>query len=366
MAKITSFDVVPLRIPFQDGSAGVGLMPTKWTHLDFALVRLQSEDGLVGWGDAFAYNCRTAVCAALEDMVKPLILGLDVEPTSTWLTAVNEELQKRLHLHGRYGITTFAISAVDIALWDLAAKQAGQSLATFLGGAKRAELPAYASLVRYTEPDLVARFCEQAAQEGYKSVKLHEITVPAIQKARETLGQDMALMTDVNCNWSVAEARDILPEMKNLGLYWVEEPVFPPDDAETLAKFEADFGVAMASGENACTAVEFARIVPWITFPQPSVTKVGGVTEFIKVCDLAVTHRKTVMPHAPYFGPGYWATIQIMAARPECRLFERFFVWPELHLSQDIPLPVDGTITVPDGLGLGFEPDEDVIARFRV
>lgn len=366
MLKIKSFEVIPLRIPFEDGSSGVGLMPTKWTHLDFALLRLETEDGLVGWGDAFACSCRTAVTAALNDMLKPLVVGRELEPTPQGLTSFNLELQQKLHLHGRYGITIFAISAVDIALWDLAAKQKGQSLADFLGGAQRSELPAYASLVRYGDPKLVAKFCTQAKYEGYRDVKLHEITLSAIEAARDALGSNIRLTTDVNCNWSLAKAREMMPHMKRLDLYWVEEPIFPPDDADRLSELEEEFGVAIASGENACTSVEFSRTVPKITFVQPSVIKVGGVSEFLKVCDLAVKYDKIIMPHAPYFGPGYWATVELMAARPECGLFERFYINPEAFLSPDIPLPENGTIKVANSPGIGFDPDQNIIERYRV
>ena len=366
MPRIASVGVIPLAIPFTDGSSGTGLMPSKWTHLQIALVRIETDDGIVGWGDGFAYSCLSATTAAIRDMVAPLVIGREAPTTPDALGALNLELQLRLHLHGRYGITMFAISGVDIALWDIAAKRAGVSLAAFMGGRQRETLPAYASLVRYGEPALVRRFAEQAVAEGYADVKLHEITLEAIAAGREAVGSGVRLTTDVNCNWSLETAHQMMPHMKDLGLYWVEEPVFPPDDAETLGMFEERYGVAIASGENACTAVEFARTVPRITYPQPSVIKVAGISEFVRVCDLARAAGKTVMPHAPYFGPGYWATAQIMSARPECGLFERFYLEPEGFCGEAIPLPVAGQITVPDVPGLGFVPDRDVIQRYRV
>ncbi|UUX50139.1 mandelate racemase/muconate lactonizing enzyme family protein [Nisaea acidiphila] len=360
--KIKSVDVIPLRIPFEDGSPGVGLMPTKWTMLDFVLVRLETENGLVGWGDGFAYSCRRATVAAIEDMVAPLLVGRDVSD----IGALNLELQQRLHLHGRYGITVFAISAVDIALWDLKAKSEGVPLAALLADSPRTTLPAYASLVRYGEPDLVRSFTSKVVSEGYRTVKLHEIALDAIEAGREGAGAATKMSTDVNCNWSMDQAREILPEMKRLDLYWVEEPVFPPDDAATLGALQRDFGVPIASGENACTAVEFARTAPAIRYIQPSVTKVGGISEFLKVCDLAERHGSAVMPHAPYFGPGYWATLHLMAARRNCEQFEHLYIEPAAYLDPSIPLPEKGTVAVPDRPGIGFEPDPAVLDRFRV
>jgi L-alanine-DL-glutamate epimerase-like enolase superfamily enzyme len=357
---IRAAEVLPLRVPFTDGSAGTGLMPAKWTHLDMALVRLESADGVVGWGDGFAYACRTATVAALRDMVLPLVVGQTIDD----IPAFNRQLQQRLHLHGRYGITMFAISAIDIALWDIAARQEGVPLAEHLGGCVKTELPAYASLVRYGEPSAVRAFAERAVGEGYETVKLHEIALDAIEAGRAGVGAALRLVTDVNCNWSIEQAEALMPEMKRLGLYWVEEPVFPPDDAKLLGELERRHGVAIASGENACTAVEFSRTVPEIAFVQPSVTKVGGISEFLAVADLALAHGKRVMPHAPYFGPGYWATAQLMAARPIAELFEFLYVEPEAWLDPAIPLPQGGRLAVPDRPGLGFEPDPELLKRY--
>ena len=360
--KIKSVDVIPLQIPFEDGSAGTGLMPTKWDKLDIVLVRIETEDGIVGWGDGFAYSCHRAIAAAIEDMVAPLIIGREIED----IAALNSELQLRLHLHGRYGITMFAISAVDIALWDIEAKRERASLAKLLTMRPRTTLPAYASLVRYGEPDLVRSFAAKVAGEGYKTVKLHEISLDAIKAGRQGAGLETKLATDVNCNWSMEQAHEIMPHMRRLDLYWVEEPVFPPDDAETLGTLQAEYGVAIASGENACTSVEFTRTAPRIKYLQPSVTKVGGISEFLRVCDVAEEYGASVMPHAPYFGPGYWATIQLMAAREICEQFEHLYIEPAAYLDPEIPLPFAGEVQVPDRPGIGFEPDMDVIERFRL
>ncbi len=359
--KIKSLDVIPLRVPFQDGSTGVGLMPTQWTHLQMALVRLETQDGIVGWGDGFAYFCQRATVAAIEDMVRPLVVGREIED----IPSFNRELQQRLHLQGRYGITMFAISAVDIALWDIAAKREAAPLAELLGGRNRSELPAYASLVRYTDPAAVQRFTAQAVAEGFKTVKLHEIALDAIEAGRAGAGDGIRLSTDVNCNWSLQTTHEMLPHMKQLNLYWVEEPVFPPDDAATLGALQAQYQIAIASGENACTHVEFARIIPAIHFSQPSVIKVGGISEFMAICFLAAAAGKPVMPHSPYFGPGYWATLHLMSAQPYCELFEYFYVQPEAFLDPHAPRPERGMIKVPERPGLGFEPDMALIDRYR-
>lgn len=358
--RIVKAETIAVSIPFSDGGgAGAGLMPTKWDRLEIILVRLESDDGLVGWGEAFSYSCRSAVLAALKDMVFPLVEGADVEDVGAFTAG----LQRKLHIQGRFGIVLFAISGVDIALWDLAAKRKRLRLADLLG-AKRERFPAYASLVRYGDPAMVEARARMAAEEGYGAVKLHEITLPNIAAGRRG-APDAKLMTDINCNWSEDETRKMLPEMKVLGLHWVEEPIWPPDDTDRLAALGREFGVPLASGENAGTAQPFRRIVEAVTFPQPSVTKVGGVSEYQNVAAHARAAKREVMPHCPYFGPGYWASAHLMAAG-EGGMFEFLHIEAESWLAPDMPLPDGGEIALPRGEGIGFEPDMAVMERFRV
>jgi L-alanine-DL-glutamate epimerase-like enolase superfamily enzyme len=350
-----------LKIPFDDGSTGVGLMPTKWTSLEYVLVKVTTDDGLVGWGDAFAYFCAASVAAAVRDMVAPVVIGQEAGDPA----ALNLMLQRRLHLHGRYGITIFAISGLDIALWDLAGKRADKSVAHLIGGRKRDKVPAYASLMRYGDPGLVEKFAAKAAGEGYADIKLHEIARETIGAGRKGAGPKIRLTTDINCNWSIAETEAIMPFLKDIDLFWLEEPIFPPEDWAAL-KALGRFGIPISAGENACTAMEFSRLVEAVTYTQPSVTKVGGISEALKVCDIAAGAGKTVMPHSPYFGPGYWATLQLAAARAEIGLFEYLYISQEAVLDESMPQPQKGWLAVPDLPGIGFTPDPKVIARYRV
>jgi L-alanine-DL-glutamate epimerase-like enolase superfamily enzyme len=360
MPIIKRLDTLVLKVPFDDFYRGERGKPRGWTHFDTVLVRVEDQSGLVGWGEAFGYNCAEVVATAIRQMVCPLVEGKDVTDVAAFIL----DLQKKLHIWGRYGITLFAISGLDIALWDLAAKQAGVSLAEHLGGRRREIMPAYASLVRYAETKPLQAVLALAAEDGYADVKLHEPGYDCIEAARQAIGDAICLTTDVNCGWSVEEAEAILPKLKALDLFWVEEPVFPPEDWATLKRL-GGHGVPLAAGENACTAMEFAHLIDAVTYPQPSVTKVGGVSEFLKVMALAKAAGKTPMPHSPYFGPGYWATLQLCSHLPEAGLFEFLYVEAEAWLGKDMPLPRNGEVAIPTGPGIGFEPDEAAIARFR-
>ena len=361
MFTIKSVEAIALKIPFDDFYEGPRSVPRGWTDLETVLVRVESADGTIGWGESFAYGCASAVRAAVTDMVAPLVVDRTVED----IPALNRELQRRLHIQGRYGITIFAISGLDIALWDLAAKLAGKSLAKLLGGARWETLPAYASLVRYGNPQVVKECTARAVADGFTAVKLHEIEYDCVAAGRNAAGPSVELMTDVNCAWSETQAESMIEQLRDLDLTWIEEPVFPPDDYEALQRLSW-LGVSLAAGENACTSTEFKRLFPVVDFPQPSVTKAGGVSEFVAIAGLASAAGKTAMPHSPYFGPGYWATLHLAACLPDVGLVEFLYARPEAWIGYDIPLPRKGQIAIPKGPGLGFEPDHSVLDRYRM
>jgi L-alanine-DL-glutamate epimerase-like enolase superfamily enzyme len=360
--RIASVDVYDLEIPFDDGGGGFGLPPQRWDRFETVLLRITAENGLVGWGECFSYACQSAVSAALRQMVVPLLVGQDALDPAV-LTA---DIQRKLHLFGRYGITMFAISGADIALWDLKAKSCGVPLARLLGPPRRETVPSYASLVRYGRPDLVERFAAKAVDEGYRSVKLHEITIDAIHAGRRGAGDRTHLTVDANCAWTPEEAERLLPQIEEAQLAWLEEPLFPPEDFEALSDLAVRTRIPLAAGENACTAVEFARMIRSrsVTYPQPSVTKVGGVTEFVAVLKQAEAAGVTCMPHSPYFGPGYWATLQLLAVAPGQPFLERLYVEPNAMPGVNTPLPERGTTVIPTSPGIGFEPDWEVFRRF--
>ncbi|MEE8248463.1 MAG: mandelate racemase/muconate lactonizing enzyme family protein [Alphaproteobacteria bacterium] len=362
--KISAVEAIPLSIPFSHGGRPQGWGGRPWERLDIVVVKVETDAGITGYGEAFSYNCRRAVGAAVDDMVAPLAVGREADD----IAALMREIQLELHLFGRYGITMFAISGLDIALWDIAGKAAGLPLRRLLGGAAKASVPCYASLFKYLDAELVAARTRQALEEGYRYIKLHERALPEVRAAREAAGAGVPLMLDVNCAWSAEEARTIVPELIELELHWLEEPIWPPENFAGLADLQDSFGIAIAAGENACTAWQFAALIEAgaVSYAQPSVTKVGGVSEMQKVAALAEVAGLALAPHAPYFGPGFLATLQFTAALPGEVLCERLHVELEASLSGAAIDPVDGALAVPDGPGLGLEPDADVIKDYRV
>jgi D-galactarolactone cycloisomerase len=180
--------------------------------------------------------------------------------------------------------------------------------------------------------------------------------------------REIALLLDVNCEWNVADAIAIGRRLASIGLEWFEEPVFPPEDGTGLRAVGEACGIPIAAGENCCFASQFAALFDAraVQYAQPSVTKVGGITEFRNVAALAAERGVKLAPHSPYFGPGALATLHLIAALPAETRFEYFYLWPEATLYGDALTPKRGALAIPSSPGLGADPDHDVLRRYRL
>ena len=204
---------------------------------------------------------------------------------------------------------------------------------------------------------------------GYNYIKLHEVFTSEVRAAREVLGEEIPIMVDTNCPWTKDEARQILNSWEEFNLYWVEEPINPPEDFESLSNIRSESLIPLAAGENACTSFEFKKMfeAEAVDYAQPSVTKVGGITEFNKVVSISQSYGVQVMPHSPYFGPGFLATLHLAQSMPNPGLLERFFIDLEAYLyPEDIFTPKDGFFKINGGMGLGYEPDVNVLKDYIV
>ena len=228
--KIKSITTTLVHIPYEAG-APTKLAGQNWSQMAILLVRIDTDDGLTGWGEGFGHAIASATKATLDTMVAARFIGRDASDVE----ALMGDMFQQLHLFGRNGSVIYALSAIDIALWDIAGKRAGKPIHALLGATGARELTAYASLLRYGEPATVARMAAQAAGEGYRFIKLHEIDVPQVKAARGAIGPDVKLMCDTNCPWSVPKATEMAQAFKPFDLYWLEEPVWPPEDHDGLA-----------------------------------------------------------------------------------------------------------------------------------
>jgi L-alanine-DL-glutamate epimerase-like enolase superfamily enzyme len=257
---------------------------------------------------------------------------------------------------------------LDIALWDIAGKAANQPLWRLLGGSPSESLTCYASLLRYGEATQVAAACDRAAARGYRDVKLHEITTPEITAARTALGDAAKLMVDVNCPWTVWQALDMARQLEDLDLTWLEEPVWPPGDHDGLSRVRLEGGIPIAAGENAAGLHDFraAFEAGAQDVAQPSVIKIGGPSAMVEIAALAKAFGVRLVPHNAYFGAGYLASLHVNAALAPTAPFERLFIDLEASPYHELIEAKDGKVKVPDGPGLGRDPDMQIIRRHQV
>lgn len=362
--KITGIETFAVRMPLMLSGDAPMVSGQARTAIEMLLVRVDTDAGVCGWGEGFGHRVWPVTRTAIDRMVAPLCIGRD--PTA--ISALMNDLTRALHGAGRNGPVLYALSAIDIALWDIAGKLAGLPLYRLLGGSPCQDLPAYASLLRYGKAAALEPRIAEALDRGYRLVKIHEIDPGIIRAARRTAGSDMPLMVDCNCPWTVEEALAMCRTLRDLGLEWIEEPVWPPEDHAGLVRVRAAGGIALAAGENVGSVFEFQRMFEHqaINVAQPSVTKIGGITEARKVFDVAEAFGVRVVPHSAYFGPGLLASIHLCASRPREVWVERFYCDFDVTPYGEAINPRGGRIAIPQGAGLGMDPDPAVLRRLAI
>jgi L-alanine-DL-glutamate epimerase-like enolase superfamily enzyme len=283
--------------------------------------------------------------------------------------------------YGRRGVVIHAIGAVDIALWDLRGKVLGQNLATMLGGDQRDRILAYGTVYPLGDtPDEVRRTIDRGLERGLRAIKIVAdpfwrddlaLTETLIRTARDHVGPEVRLMVDAATAWAHAdEGLPLMPLFRDFGFEWVEAPL-PIDDLAGHARFQG-YGVPIGGGDLGLTTryeYEQAFDVGKIDIAQPDVTMVGGITELMRVAELARVRGKRVVTH------GYKSNITIAAnlgflsrhwADEPCEYStsESPLRWELTR--EHFPIGPDGRIAVPQGPGLGVSLDPATVARFRV
>lgn len=362
--SIESVTAIPLRLPYDIGGPKPEFAGRLRTHMDMLLVRAETSDGIVGWGEAFAPFVGPATRSALETLVIPLVVGKSEDNFQPLMT----DIRRKLHLFGRGGPVAYAISGIDIALWDIAGKKAGCAVSELLGGAKRKSLRGYASLIRQANDEALSLNCRRAVSAGYKAVKIHAHTTEQAAFARQTMGDNIDLMMDVNCNWSLEEALGYLPRLQELKLRWLEEPVWPPEKLENLQQLRSSSPVPIAAGENADSEFDIVRMAKSkaVDLVQPSVTKIGGISELMSIVRAVTKGDAEIILHSAYFGPGLLATFQVASLLSTDTMIKSYFCDLPVNPLGEVIRFKGGEIAVPTGVGLGGDPDPDIVREYRV
>lgn len=338
---------------------------------DAVVVRVRTEDGIVGWGEAHHGRAHTAVAKLIDTTLRQLILGMDANDViGVW----DRMYRFQLASHGMGAGACLAISGIDMALWDIRAKRAGLPLYALLGGARRA-VPAYAGGVSlgYQPPAQLVDEARALVEGGYKAVKLRVGDAPArdlerIRAIREAFGPALVILTDANIGYSLEDVRRVMPAMDALDVGWLEEP-FPAHDYRSYRAARGFGRTPLAAGENHYLRFEFNRVIEdgAITILQPDLSKCGGITEALRIAALASSWKLPIHPHSSMTGLNHAATIHFLCAIDNAGYFEADVSKSNTFRDELVQNPgrvdADGMVWPLEAPGIGCEVNEDFLAH---
>ncbi len=348
---------IPLPVTLSDATHG------DMTHFDLITVRITDADGVEGLGYTYTVGSGArAIRSLIADNLSPLLQGAD----ETLIEALWERMWWSMHFVGRGGMAAFAIAAVDIALWDLKARQANMPLWRMLGGYD-AKVRAYAGGIDLQFP--LEKLLDQTRDnlaKGFRAIKMKvgrdvlSEDVARVAAMRDLLGDDFPLMVDANMRWTNDQAVEAALALADLRPYWIEEPMVPEDIAG-FARLRQLSPAPIATGENFHSLSEFQAMISagGVSFPEPDVATCGGVTVWMKVAKLAESYNLPVTSHGVHD-----LHVQLLAAVPNASYLEVHGFGLETFMAD--PLTVsEGFATAPDRPGHGVSLDWDRLAALR-
>ncbi|MCQ1571824.1 mandelate racemase/muconate lactonizing enzyme family protein [Neorhizobium galegae] len=329
------------------------------------LIKVTGESGKVGWGECYGIVAPEATKAIIDDVLGPVIIGRDPGDAAV----IHEDLYDLMRVRGFFGgYYLDALAGVDIALWDLTGKNLNVPVSTLLGGRRHDTIRAYVSgLPKAT----LQERCDLAAYwvgKGYKGIKFaavvsEEDIVKEMAALREAVGPDIDLMVDLHWKFEAGEAIRIIRRLEPYNLYFAEAPV-QPENLEGQARVAAGIGVPLALGEELRTIYEyrprFEKRAMSIVQPEMGHT---GITEFIRIGQMAQAFHMNIMPHAS-ISVGIFMAASLQAASAlqnvpyheyQHSIFDRNLTYTKGDMASG-----EGTYVVPTGAGLGVEPKEDL------
>lgn len=342
--------------------------------IEIVLVEVTTSDGIVGVGEALARRGAAGYARLIDEALAPKLIGRDpADRRALWKTM-------RGVLTGRPGGQLVeAISAVDIALWDIAGKAAGAPIHKLLGGMGRTEVAAYASSINWLDDATVEAEVAAALAAGFREikVKLGHPLKDAIARARlvrRLAGDDVSLYVDANWAYDVDDAMIVGRVLSDLGYGFFEEPI-APQDRDGYRRLAQHLPIRLAAGESDYVASEALGMLQdrSIGLIQPDVTRSGGITETWRIAELAASFHTAYAPHVGWSGAiCVAASLQLAAAAESFRTFECMVYANPLRDAFTRPVVgegfqlVAGRLAVPQGPGLGVEIDREALQRFRI
>jgi D-galactarolactone cycloisomerase len=380
--KISKVEALPIKIPREDRFSenlreddlndfgDYVISKTQWTsiypkHVETTLVRIETDTGLVGWGEAFAPVSRRTPATIVEDICRTVVMGHDPHDVEYLWYRTYSSMRERGHGTGFF---VDALSGIDQALWDIVGKAVGLPVYKLLGGAYRDRIRAYSGFGG-TDPEKMAEQAKVIVGLGYTALKLHvrpknSRILDIVAAVRDAVGPDIDLMVDVHTTRSVSEAIQLGRGLEKLDVKWLEAPV-APEDPDGHAEVARALDMDVASGEWLRTSYEWK---PWfekraIDVPMPDIGRTG-ISEGKRIAMLCDYYN---LPVAPHVGAGcilaIAAGLHVAMAAPRFRIFEHsHHAMPvKSSFADSYPDVVDGHFTLGDAPGLGVSINEDKV-----
>lgn len=369
--KIAKVEGIATSFPVKQGvTLGIG----RAVKRDALIVKVTTESGLVGWGEAHHGRCPGAIAALINTTLSSLVVGMQAYDTvGVWSKIYTRQLAS----HGMGTASSLAMSGIDQALWDIRGKAVGWPLYKLLGGHKK-PIPAYAGGISlgFQDPKQLVEEAAALVAQGYRALKLRfgdtvQRDIERLSAIRKAFGDDITIMVDANTGYSVADVRAVMPAMEEHNVVWLEEPFAPQEwrsyrDAARLGR------VPLAAGENHYTRFEFNRLIAEgaVTILQPDLSKTGGITEALRVAALASAERLQIHPHTLASGLNMASSIHFLSAIDNGGYFEADVAKENLFRDQLTNRPdlldENGCVSASDRPGLGIEVDEEFLKAHPV
>jgi L-alanine-DL-glutamate epimerase-like enolase superfamily enzyme len=348
-AVIPGFYRIDLPAVYSDSTHG------DMANFELITVRVRDADGAEGVGYTFTVGANGAsIYASIERDLTPVLLGQRAD----LIEAAFERMWWASHYGGRGGAAVLAISAIDIALWDLKARVLNVPLWTLLGG-HNAKVPCYAGGIDLFFPlERLLRQTDDNLAKGFRAIKMKvgrpklSEDVERVRAMREHLGADFPLMVDANMRWTADQAIRAARAFRDYDVVWLEEPIIP-DDVAGHTRVLRDGGVPIAAGENLRSLYEFKQLIAagGVSFPEPDVTNCGGISAFMKIARLAEAYNLPVTSHGAHD-----VTVHLLAAAPNRSYLEAHGFGLDRYIAEPLRIE-DGFAVAPDRPGHGIKFD---------
>lgn len=370
MMKIVQIQAYPVSFPVPaDKSVTLGI--GRSVKRDAVLIRVETDQGLIGWGESHHGRCPGAIARLVDTTLRELVVGMDaLDVSGVWARVYKMQIGS----HGMGAAAALALSGLDLALWDIRCQAAGMPLYTMLGGRSR-PIKAYAGGISlgWQEPASLADEAKAYVEQGYRAVKLRvgdtvARDIARVSAVRAALGPEIDILVDANTNYTLDDTRRVLPAYDELDVGWLEEP-FPAHDLGLYRRAARLGRTPLAAGENHYTRYEFDPLIASesIGFVQPDLSKTGGITESLKIAAIAGARRLSVNPHTSATAVNMATSISFLCGIDNPGYFEADLTAynPFRDDMTDKPpyvLDGNGCVSPLEGIGIGLTIDQAFVA----